>query len=638
VNALAGSLELLRRPEHALARGGVWVGVLAFVPVTALAADQGGYFATSWGWAAVGLLWVAALALVLRPAIRLGTADYVLVLTWTAVAAWIALSALWSADAPQTVLEIERTLVYLSAVLAFVLVARAYSRVHMLGGVLWAIGAISLFSLATRLFPNTLRVFDPTAVNRLAQPIGYWNGLCGFVVIGIVLALGFAIHGRAPITRVAAAALLVPLVATFYFTFSKNGWIALAAGLLAAVVVDRRRLELLLLLILLAPVLVLDVWLSSRRPGLTQAHVSLQAATRDGHHLAWILVGLTAAAAAVSLAILVVGRRASVSPAARRAFTVCVVAACCALLGFVFSRYGGPATLGRHGWRSFKAAPSQAQDLNTRLLTLSGDGRYDYWRIALDDYRSHPLLGSGAGSYERYFLQHTPPNLSRVSDAHGLYVETLAELGPFGLLLVLVALATPLVVMARGKRGPLVGAAAGAYVALLAHAASDWDWELPAVILAGLVCGIALVVGERREERLRPLPSVVRAGAVGAIAAVGVFALIGLVGNAALAASRSDLAAGKLESAQTQARRAARWAPWSAAPWDALGNAQFAARDDPAARTSFEHGLSIDHDDWQLWYDLANASTGASYRVAAARSLALYPFSGLNPAERSDSP
>ena len=97
---------------------------------------------------------------------------------------------------------------------------------------LCAIVAISLFSLGTRLFPNVLRVYDPTAINRLAQPIGYWNGLSVFTALGIVLALGFAAHGRTRVARTTAAALLVPLLATFYFTFGRTGWIALAAGAL----------------------------------------------------------------------------------------------------------------------------------------------------------------------------------------------------------------------------------------------------------------------------------------------------------------------------------------------------------------------------------------------------------------------
>src|SRR5215208_7613074 len=33
------------------------------------------------------------------------------------------------------------------------------------------------------------------------------------------------------------------------------------------------------------------------------------------------------------------------------------------------------------------------------------------------------------------------------------------------------------------------------YAAFLAHAAQDWDWELPAVTTAGLACGAAAIAG-----------------------------------------------------------------------------------------------------------------------------------------------
>src|SRR5262249_61044828 len=56
--------------------------------------------------------------------------------------------------------------------------------------------------------------------------------------------------------------------------------------------------------------------------------------------------------------------------------------------------------------------------------------------------------------------------------------------------LVLALLLVPL----RGfgaARKPYVAAALGAYVAFLIHAGLDWDWELPAIVVAGLSCGAA---------------------------------------------------------------------------------------------------------------------------------------------------
>ena len=71
----------------------------------------------------------------------------------------------------------------------------------------------------------------------------------------------------------------------------------------------------------------------------------------------------------------------------------------------------------------------------------------------------------------------------------------------------------------------------------LVHALVDWDWELPAVTLVGLLCGCALVVAGRTGLKTRGLAPPVRTVAVGAIVLLGAFAAIGLVGNSALKAS-----------------------------------------------------------------------------------------------------
>src|SRR5205814_3046095 len=123
------------------------------------------------------------------------------------------------------------------------------------------------------------------------------------------------------------------------------------------------------------------------------------------------------------------------------------------------------------GYDAFKAPPPhQVVNLNRRLLSFSGNGRADLWRLAWDEAQAHPLLGAGSGTYERFFLAHQPADESRVRDAHGLYIETLAELGPIGLSLLLGALLLPLALVGRSRGHPLVPVAAGAYVAYLVHA------------------------------------------------------------------------------------------------------------------------------------------------------------------------
>lgn len=619
VGATERKLALSRGPALATA-------LVAFGPIVGLAGAQGGFFPSSWGWATLPLLWVASVALVVRRHVRLSGAERVFIALLASVSAWILISALWSVAPADSILESQRGLIYLAGVAAALVVARSRFVWELLGGVLAAVGAIAAFSLATRLLPDRVGVFDRTAVYRLAQPIGYWNGLAVFTGMGAMLALGFAARARTVVARGICAALLVVLMPTFYFTFGRGAWIALAAGLLAAVAVDRRRLQLLAVLPVVGAAPALAVWLASRLPGLTHSGASLASAEHDGHRLALLLLLLMAANAAAVVVFALLERRVEPEAAARRGFAGAVALIAVAGLAVVFARYGGPVTLAERGYDAFKAPPPHAVvNLNRRLLSFSGNGRADLWRLAWDDAQEHPALGTGSGTYERFFLAHQPADVSRVRDAHGLYIETLAELGPIGLALLLGALLLPLALLGRARAHPLAPAAAGAYVAYLVHTGVDWDWELPAVTLVGLLSGASLLLAARRSFRSPPLGARTRWTAAGVAVALSVAAAIGLTGNMAL--SRSDAARqdGDWARAASDAHTARSWMPWSPAPWEALGRAQLGAGLAADARRSFRKAISIDRGDWELWYRLAGASSGPTRRNALRQAARLFP-------------
>src|SRR5205085_1577702 len=67
-------------------------------------------------------------------------------------------------------------------------------------------------------------------------------------------------------------------------------------------------------------------------------------------------------------------------------------------------------------------------------------GRGPLWRQAWHDWEAHPALGSGAGTFEQFWLRHRRIS-ANARDAHSLYLETLAELGPLGLGLLAATLA-----------------------------------------------------------------------------------------------------------------------------------------------------------------------------------------------------
>jgi hypothetical protein len=264
-------------------------------------------------------------------------------------------------------------------------------------------------------------------------------------------------------------------------------------------------------------------------------------------------------------------------------------------------------------------------DLNRRLFSVSGNGRLDLWRAAWHDARAHPWLGSGAGTYEGWWYAHRPDQ-STVRDAHGLYVETLAELGPPGLALLALALGIPLAVAIRARRHPFGAFAFAAYIAWLVHAGGDWDWELPGVVVPALLCGGALLVaaaGSRDEARQAGIR--LRASGIGLAGAVGALAFIGLGGNVHLASSTAAAADGRWAASEDAARAALSWAPWSGEAWKLIADSQLHRGRRGAARVSLRKAIAKDPRNWKLYVELAHITRGAERRAAVARAAQLNP-------------
>ena len=135
--------------------------------------------------------------------------------------------------------------------------------------------------------------------------------------------------------------------------------------------------------------------------------------------------------------------------------------------------------------------------------------REELWRVASDEARSEPLAGTGAGTYPRVWLQQRSDAVQE-DDAHNVYLETLAEVGPLGLALLAAALAVPVAAAASVRHEPLAPAAASAYAAFLVHAGIDRDWAVPAVVVAALAaaaCAAPAGAAARTGGDRRPAPA-----------------------------------------------------------------------------------------------------------------------------------
>src|SRR5207244_1901468 len=162
------------------------------------------------------------------------------------------------------------------------------------------------------------------------------------------------------------------------------------------------------------------------------------------------------------------------------------------------------------------------------------------------------------------------------------------------------------VAAARARAHPLVPFAVAAYVAFIVHAGVDWDWEMPVVVLAALLCGVAIFAAARDEDE-PGATSRVRFGLLAASCIAIVASFVGLVANVAL--SQADRAGrrGDWSAAVRDAKRAHSWAPWSSEPWQQRGEAELALGKTEAAAGDFRHAIAKNRRDWSLWFDLARA-------------------------------
>jgi O-Antigen ligase len=566
------------------------------VPAAAVAAAawwSGAYFPRTWGALLLAEAIVIAAVAILGDRVELDRRAALLVGSLVALALWQAVSRAWSLAPDASILESERTLVYAGAAAAVLLaVPRSRAR-ELVTAVLLGATSVTTGGLAEHVLGSA----EPS--ERFELPIGYANASGILATTTLLLGLGLAAD-RPGWLAAGGAAAAVPAGAALYLSLSRGAMLAAALGLVVLGLLSRGAPGRLVVVGLPSmAAFVVAVLGTFDREGATESEVATLGA----------LVLLSAVAVALAL-------RAPDLALPRRVVWVTLALAGVALLGLVT-------------WTALNvretAVPSASQQRPSgRLVSASTSYRGDYWDVAAGMVEDEPLSGTGAGSFERVWLAERP-SLLFVRDAHNAYLETLAELGPVGLGLLVLALVVPLLRARRAVESVAGRAALVAYVALLAHAALDWDWELPAVTLCTLLLGVALVrLGEdgRATELTRGRRAVVGAGAASLAAA----ALVIHAGNVATAQAHEALDRGDAAAARRHAERARRFTPWSAEPLRLLGEADLAAGRLRDARSLLRRSLGRDDRAWESWLALAIASDGEQRVAALRRARALDPL------------
>jgi O-antigen ligase/polysaccharide polymerase Wzy-like membrane protein len=353
---------------------------------------------------------------------------------------------------------------------------------------------------------------------RLAWPITYPNAAAAMFLVGLWPALLVAAERRLPVlVRGLALGSAAAVLAAWLMTQSKGGGIALAvsAVVVLAVVPDRLRL--------LVPILIAAALVAPQFGPLTAPFNADATLAHVGRHAGFTLLWLTAAAVVAGVVYALVDRRVEVPARARRAAGVLalavVVATVIAVPVAFFATVDHPGGYFGDRWRSFKHAPRDEFG-RTHFISL-GSNRYDFWRVALVEFRDHPLAGIGERGFGPAYLVERRSGETPVR-AHSIELDALSELGIVGLVLLAAGLFPFLLLCFRGlRRRNLAATAAFATAAYwLVHASADWIWTVPAVGLPFfLLLGAgAASAGARTLRRREWLPAAVVAIAVAVLA------------------------------------------------------------------------------------------------------------------------
>jgi hypothetical protein len=400
--------------------------------------------------------------------------------------AWAAISVTWTRAEEDAVHDVDRLALYCAAFAAALAVmrVRAIRRVTpfvLLAGIL----AVSLYALAGRLLPHL--VHQHATFVRLNQPLTYWNALGLFAGFGTLI--GVAVAGdrtRGAALRATACAAAVPCGLASVLTLSRGASVAVLVGLGVCVVVRGGRATLAAAGCALGAIVALGVGLGAFPDVLTLGR-DTDAQAAQGAVFTPIAL-LVSAAAGLAFARLRRTRAAAIDLPPRRRARVAVAAVA------VLVVLAGAIAIAGSGKESTDVPRSAARI--TRVETNRGH----YWRVALDAFRRHPLNGIGTASFGVEWTRERGRDQS-ARDAHSLYVETLAELGLVGFLLLLAfvgSLSFATLGAARERpRDAGVAAAAAVLAAFVIHVGLDWDWEMPSVVLVPLILCAAASAGRR---------------------------------------------------------------------------------------------------------------------------------------------
>ncbi len=458
---------------------------------------DGGYATTTWMPSALFLGSLLVLLVWFGPGITASRRMLVALGCFSAFTVWSFCSVAWADVRGDAWEGANRTLLYLLVFAAFGLWRwRVRDAAVLLGALSVGIAGAGLVALAAAIAAD-----DPTTSfigRRLAEPTGYYNATAAILLGALWPAAYLAARSELPVAARALMFGVSPvLLCLAFLSQSRGSVVALAISLIVYLAVVSGRLRALFALIPIG--LVTAVAVSQ----LLQVHESFGTPRFAGELKDALLLVLASGAVAgvVGLVIAFVDNRVQLSAAFVRGLSRAALAAgtlAATIVAAAAFIVGSPTERLDRAWNDFRRdAPRSSTDLN--LTSGVGSNRYDFWRVALSEARSSPVVGIGADNFAAPYLR------DRQSDeeplyAHSLELDVLSQTGIVGVALIVAGLAFALgaVVLVRARlstfgRG-LAAAAIASFAYWLAHASVDWFWQFPGVTAPALAC-LALAGG-----------------------------------------------------------------------------------------------------------------------------------------------
>jgi hypothetical protein len=466
---------------------------------------------------------------------------------------------------------------------------------------------------------------------RLNRPMGYINGTAGLLIMGIWPWIALAETAAKRLARAGALAGAALIAGTAVMTQSR----AIVPAMLVATVLvlsaapGRTRRAVHLIVIGCAVALGLHWTLAVyRASGPTQA-----LPLHDGvlEPAGWAVLAGAVFAGATKLGLSALAGRLGDDTRARGMRALGRAMAAGAVVAIAAIAIAGHSTIARQ-YDNF--TQNKAEQAAPNRFLSGGGFRYDLWRVAIDEFRSHPLGGLGAGNYdaEYYRLRHNPQS---VVVPHSLELQMAAELGIGGLLALLTFCGAVLAAGFARRRtlasgDPMVRIAGlGLFSAWLVATSVDWLYSFPGLAGGAMLAAALLVVpadaGGTLEAGARDPRG--RRGRAVLVVGLGVLALVAAsIGRQFVASRYAADGAAKLSGSPVAAihalQTAAQLDPYSLATLYSIASAYARLNDYAGARAALLEAQRREPDNYvppALLGDLATRRGDRATALAAYR-------------------